>query len=207
MWMTPRRAACTTGRNSFSRPTRSRSFRGRAGPAWGRRSAPDRRAPARRYPRLEDRLHSPRLLQWRADRAGAGGVTLDDAGITGTRTFYRIVWTDLPTLDDFLSRLDRGVIVRVDDSEIRRLASSISVFRTLGQARRNARKRPATSTCASAAARRRCATSSRPTSSTPSTSCRCRSCSAAASACGTVWKASRSATTSRASRHRAASRT
>ena len=40
-----------------------------------------------------------------------------------------------------------------------------------------------------------------------STSCRCRSCSAAASACGTVWKASRSASTSKSSRHRAASHT
>ena len=40
-----------------------------------------------------------------------------------------------------------------------------------------------------------------------STSCRCRSCSAAAFASGTAWKASRSATTSRRSRHRAASPT
>ena len=48
-----------------------------------------------------------------------------------------------------------------------------------------------------------CATSSPPTSSTSFTSCRCRSCSAAASASGTAWKASRSATTSRRSRHRA----
>ena len=49
--------------------------------------------------------------------------------------------------------------------------------------------------------------SSPPTSSTSSTSCRSRSCSAAASACGTAWKASRSASTSRSSPHRVASRT
>ncbi len=53
-------------------------------------------------------------------------------------------------------------------------------------------------------ARQSSATSSLPTSSTPSTSCWCRSCSAAVFDCGTASKASRSATTSRQSRHRAA---
>jgi dihydrofolate reductase len=70
-----------------------------------------------------------------------------------------------------------------------------------------AREAAGTSTCASAVARRSCATSSPPTSSTCSTSCKCRSCSAAAFACGTASRASRSATTSRRSRHPAASPT
>ncbi len=69
-------------------------------------------------------------------------MTVDDGSITGIRPFYRIVWTDPPTQEVFLSHLDRGVVVRVEDAEIRRLASGLSVFRTLGQARRNARKRP-----------------------------------------------------------------
>ena len=51
------------------------------------------------------------------------------------------------------------------------------------------------------------ATSSPPTSSTRSTSCRCRSCSAAAFACGTASRASRSATRSRRSPHPAVSPT
>lgn len=58
------------------------------------------------------------------------------------RTFYRIVWTDPPSLEDFLSHLERGVEVRVEDAEIARLSSGISVFRTLAQARRMAIKRP-----------------------------------------------------------------
>ena len=66
---------------------------------------------------------------------------------------------------------------------------------------------PVTSTCGSAAARRSFANSSPPTSSRPSTSCRCRSCSAAALSLETASKASRNATTSRQSRHRAASPT
>ena len=69
------------------------------------------------------------------------------------------------------------------------------------------RKRPATSTCASAVAPPSCATSSPPGSSTRRMSCRCRSCSAVAFGSGTASKGSRSATTSRWSRHRAVSPT
>ncbi len=67
---------------------------------------------------------------------------MDDGSHTDIRTFYRIVWTDPPTLEDFLSHLDRGVDVRVEDAGIRRLAGGLSVFRTLTQARKNASKRP-----------------------------------------------------------------
>ena len=62
--------------------------------------------------------------------------------VTDIRTFYRIVWTDPPTLEDFQSHLDRRVDVRVEDAEIRRIAGGLSVFRTLAQARKNAIKRP-----------------------------------------------------------------
>ena len=58
------------------------------------------------------------------------------------RTFYRIVWTDPPTLDDFESHAARGDMARFPSAEAQRLASGISVFRSLGQAQRTARKRP-----------------------------------------------------------------
>jgi len=58
------------------------------------------------------------------------------------RTFYRIVWTDPPTLDDARSHVARNLAIHVDDAEIQRLASGISVFRTPGQARKTAQKRP-----------------------------------------------------------------
>ena len=59
----------------------------------------------------------------------------------------------------------------------------------------------ANSMCVSAVAQPLSATSSPPTSSTPSTSYWCRSFSAAAFDCGTISKASRSATTAKQSRH------
>jgi hypothetical protein len=58
------------------------------------------------------------------------------------RTFYRIVWSDPPTLDDVRSHVERNLAIHVNDSEIRRLATGISVFRTVSQARKTARKRP-----------------------------------------------------------------
>ena len=67
---------------------------------------------------------------------------MDDASMVHIRAYYRIVWTDPPTLDDFQSHEVRGLVVRVEDPEILRLASVISVFRTISQARKMARKQP-----------------------------------------------------------------
>ena len=67
---------------------------------------------------------------------------MDEGSITDIRAFYRIVWTDLPMVADFLSHVDRNVVVRVDYAEIRRLASGVSKFCTLGRARRTELKRP-----------------------------------------------------------------
>jgi hypothetical protein len=61
---------------------------------------------------------------------------------TPIRTFYRIVWTDPPTREDALSHVARNVPVHVADEEAQRLATGISVFRTVSQARKNAQKRP-----------------------------------------------------------------
>lgn len=58
------------------------------------------------------------------------------------RTFYRIVWMNPPEIDDFRSHVALGIAPRIDDREIRRLASGISVFRTAAQARKVAMKRP-----------------------------------------------------------------
>lgn len=58
------------------------------------------------------------------------------------RTFYRIVWTNPPTLDDFLSHQERGVPLRNLRQETARLRSDMSMYRTLTLARRVARKRP-----------------------------------------------------------------
>lgn len=58
------------------------------------------------------------------------------------RTFYRIVWTDPPTLDDFLSHLERGVELRNLRPETARLHSGVSMYRTLSLARKRAKKRP-----------------------------------------------------------------
>src|SRR5215208_4192681 len=66
-------------------------------------------------------------------------------------------------------------------------------------------RRQTVRTSASVGARRCCASSSPPGSSTICMSCRSRSCSAAASGCGTVWRRLRSSTTWRRCRRRAAS--
>lgn len=57
------------------------------------------------------------------------------------RVYYRIVWTNPPSLDDFEANLSRGVHSRLVSYETLRLQSGISVFRTLTQARRTARDR------------------------------------------------------------------
>jgi len=69
------------------------------------------------------------------------GVVSDNQDIP-VRTVYRIVWTDPPSDEDFLSHQARDVNVHVEDPEIVRISSGISVFRTLAQARRTAMKRP-----------------------------------------------------------------
>jgi hypothetical protein len=61
---------------------------------------------------------------------------------TPIRTFYRIVWTDPPTREDALSHAARNLAIHVADEEAQRLATGISVFRTVSQARENAQKRP-----------------------------------------------------------------
>lgn len=63
-------------------------------------------------------------------------------GIDG-RTFFRIVKTDPPTVDDFLSAEARGMIPPVELSDdLRRLWDGISVYATAAQARRKARQSP-----------------------------------------------------------------
>ncbi len=57
-------------------------------------------------------------------------------------TCFRIVWTDPPTINDFESHAARGDIARFPSEEAQRLATGISDFRTLSQAKRTARKRP-----------------------------------------------------------------
>jgi hypothetical protein len=57
-------------------------------------------------------------------------------------TCFRIVWTDPPTRSDFESHAARGDTARFPSAEAQRLATGVSVFRTLGQARRTAMKRP-----------------------------------------------------------------
>lgn len=59
-----------------------------------------------------------------------------------TRTLYRIVWDDPPELDDFRSHAERGVEARNLRQETARLHDGLSMYRTLSQARRVARKRP-----------------------------------------------------------------
>ncbi len=56
--------------------------------------------------------------------------------------FYRLVETDSPTLDDFLSYVELGIEVR-DDPEARERAEGVSVNATLAQARNRARTVPA----------------------------------------------------------------
>lgn len=69
-------------------------------------------------------------------------MTVDDGSITDIRAFYRIVWTDPPTLEDFLSHEDRGVELRRLRPETARLHSGVSLYRSLALARKVAKKRP-----------------------------------------------------------------
>lgn len=58
-------------------------------------------------------------------------------------TVFRIVWTDPPLLLDFQSNTALGVEPRHPlPKEYERLHDGISVYRTIGQARRTARNRP-----------------------------------------------------------------
>jgi len=59
-----------------------------------------------------------------------------------SRTFYRIVLTDPPTLADFLSAGARGKAPLEDDPERARLHQGISVYATAAQARRKSRASP-----------------------------------------------------------------
>ena len=57
-------------------------------------------------------------------------------------TLYRIVATNPPTLEDFKSHLELGKVPRSGDAQAERLASGISAFQTVAQARRAARRFP-----------------------------------------------------------------
>jgi hypothetical protein len=56
-----------------------------------------------------------------------------------TQTFYRIVVTDPPSLIDFTSDVAQGRPTRSRDPEVVRLASGLSVYATIVQARNKAR--------------------------------------------------------------------
>lgn len=56
-------------------------------------------------------------------------------------TVYRIVWTDPPSLRDFQSNAEEGVELSTTSTEGERLHDGVSVFRTLSQARKMARRR------------------------------------------------------------------
>jgi hypothetical protein len=58
------------------------------------------------------------------------------------RTVYRIVRTDPPTLADFTSNATKGLPVRDDAPEARRLWDGLSVYATEAQARNKARQFP-----------------------------------------------------------------
>ena len=58
------------------------------------------------------------------------------------RTFYRIVRSDPPALRDFTSNAARGLPLRDESEEMRRLWDGISVYATEGQARNKARQFP-----------------------------------------------------------------
>ena len=55
------------------------------------------------------------------------------------RTFYHLVKQNPPTRDDFLSYLEKGIELKVDTPEARRLARGVSACATLQQARSRAR--------------------------------------------------------------------
>lgn len=56
------------------------------------------------------------------------------------RTFYRIVWTNPPTIADFIPK--RSKPGWMEDPEVARLRSGISVYQTEAQARRKSRGMP-----------------------------------------------------------------
>jgi len=58
------------------------------------------------------------------------------------RVFYRIVWTNPPTIHDVQANPSLLTRPRVGNPEYLRLQTGISVFRTLAQARRTAIARP-----------------------------------------------------------------
>jgi hypothetical protein len=62
--------------------------------------------------------------------------------IGGVVRLHRIVRTDPPTVDDFTSDVARGRPPRSAEPEAVRLASGLSVFATLAQARAKARQYP-----------------------------------------------------------------
>jgi len=57
-------------------------------------------------------------------------------------TFYRIVLTDPPSREDFLSNAARALLPRRNDPEVARVWDGISVYSTEAQARRRARGAP-----------------------------------------------------------------
>jgi len=69
------------------------------------------------------------------------GVASDNQDVS-IRAVYRIVWTDRPSLENFLSHQARDLNVHVVDPEIVRISNGLSVFRTVAQARWTAMKRP-----------------------------------------------------------------
>jgi hypothetical protein len=58
------------------------------------------------------------------------------------RTFWRIVRTNPPTRQDFLSHAARGLPVRSQSPEVIRQSEGVSAFTTEAQARRQARRYP-----------------------------------------------------------------
>jgi hypothetical protein len=69
-------------------------------------------------------------------------MSADSESPRSINTVFRIVWTDPPQLSDFESHAERGDVARFPSEEARRIATGVSVFRTLQQARRTAMKRP-----------------------------------------------------------------
>lgn len=59
-----------------------------------------------------------------------------------TRVFYRIVRTNTPTIDDMKSHVELGIPLRRTDAEDLRMASGISLFDSIEQARSQARRKP-----------------------------------------------------------------
>lgn len=74
---------------------------------------------------------------------GSGEDSRETRKAAGTaRTFYRIVLTNPPTEADFLSNQAKGLPLRHDTEEARRLWDGISAFDTEARARRMALRYP-----------------------------------------------------------------